>query len=805
MAIKKLELIKDSLEKILNDKIDINIPKGKENNVDFEVRQELLKHFNNDKSIIKFNETDISKIDKDIPSTTGKGKGELDVLIFNYITKNNIDLIIEDKKVGSSEDALDQAIMYANGLNRAGNVLCRVVIGHIPAIRVRILVKSEWKPLIINGEIIDYFFGPNILKLIYSNPNHNEFKLDELIEKPFTQKDFHNVINKLKTLYRQIPEIQNNDDLSINFTVSFVALKMVMEKQGIQWDTLKNIGDIETEIKKIVGDLANEVLEEKYLDIFVMKDKDNSETFNFYNTLHIIYVRENSEKINPLESIIMKIHKELAIIPEKDLAIDLFGEVYECLASKKMKSSLGEFFTRRHIIRPLVRMFLTDDDIHRIINDKKTIADIACGTGGFLTESFKHIKKICDTEYTDQNIDTSDLASKVVIGYDINHNNIGRTRINMTLAGDGFSVIERANTLTSTKIKTGLDYIMTNIPYGKGDYAISDPKSKDDFLKTNNNKRLELNFLIKAIELLGARGKASIIVPEGLMEAPTLSPLREYILKQCKITTIISLPKFSFAPYTKWKTYVIFIEKRNKPLDNLENKLLQNERIYTYIVDNDGFANSDKRFPTNLTDKDGRYLHNELSCYIDKSGARHLSKMEEIYETKEEDEVCLYSNEWNEEIKGKKYGWISLKEILDKKTVKHSKVKISKVKNVLWQEYNEHLILSDEDYDTLSKNIVLDKKGKAKKITRDNFIINDELKEEFIPIFEALGFEYDAENNKYYDTKIEEITYALPLVPEKYLRKKEIKEITVDELITNVSNIEKELGELFGGNRNENK
>ena len=69
----------------------------------------------------------------------------------------------------------------------------------------------------------------------------------------------------------------------------------------------------------------------------------------------------------------------------------------------------------------------------------------------------------------------------------------------MILAGDGFSDIKRINTLTSKEIKKGLDFIITNIPYGKGDVAISDPNSSDDFLKSNNNKRLELNFIIKEI------------------------------------------------------------------------------------------------------------------------------------------------------------------------------------------------------------------------------------------------------------------------------------------------------------------
>jgi type I restriction enzyme M protein len=794
MGIKKLEFLKQDLDLILNDKIEVQIPEGKENNVDYEVREALLEHYH-DKNIVKFNETGIKKIDKNIESVEGKSKGELDVLIFNYFANNNIDMIIENKKIGTNQDALEQAIMYANSLNRSGMVTCRVVIGNVPNIKIRVLVKKEWKPLIINGQEIDYFFGSHILKLIYDNPDENQFKLTELIEKPFTQKNLHTIINKLKTLYRQVTEIQNNDELSINFTVSFIALKMIQEKENISWSSFRKPEEIIQAVENIIGLKADSNLKLKYSDIFIMKNKEEVEIFNFKTLITNIDNREYGEGITPIESIIMQIHKEIALIPEKDLEIDLFGEVYETLASKKTKSSLGEFFTRRHIIQPLVRMFLTDNDIEEIVTNKRVIADIACGTGGFLTEAFKYIKKECDEKHPD--INTSKLASEVIVGYDINHNNIGRTRINMTLAGDGFSDIKRVNTLSSKELRYNLDFIITNIPYGQGDIAISDANASDDFIKTNNNKRLELNFLIKAIEMLKSGGKALIIVPEGIMEAPTLSPLREYILKQCKIDTIISLPKFSFAPYTKWKTYVLFLQKRAKPLKSIEDKILSNERIYTYIVDNDGFANSDKRFATNLKSENGTYLHNELSPYIDNHGAMNLSKIEQVYESKEEDEIQSYSNEWNEEIQGKKYGYIQLKEILEKKTIKYAKININTVKNTLWEELNNKNLLSEETHEILKNLAPLDKSGNYKKFSVSDFIDNGELIEEYSIVFEELGLEYDSENNKYYDLKEEEITYALPLVPEKYLRKKEIVEITLDNLERVILDVEEELKKLI--------
>ncbi len=799
MAKKKIEIIKEYLNDILNCKLEVNytpeeVKRNLEEDVDDVVKTALKKCWKNH---VVGKKTGNKNIDGEIPAYHGdKGSGKPDVMLYNVFGKNEISVIIENKNFTSQEDPMPQAITYAAIGNKI-NFPCRIVIGNSPSkkLDVRVLVDDKYEELIINGNKVDYFFGEPIYKLIYDNPNINEFVLEELIEKPFTQKDFHNIINKLKTVYRQIPEIQNNDDLSINFTVSFVALKMIMEKQNIEWSVINEPKDILSQIDNIIGRRADADIKKKYGDIFVIVDKDGNETFNFYKLVDNIDVREKSERVTDDNSILMQIYNEFAIIPDKDLSIDLFGEVYECLASKKTKSLLGEYFTRRHIIQAIVRMFLSDDDIYNIVEYKKLIGDPCCGTGGFLTESFKYIKEFCEKYHPELN--TSELAQQIIIGYDINNNSIGRTRINMTLAGDGFSVIQRLNSLTSIDTKKDLDYILTNVPYGKGDFAINNPNCNDEFLMSNNNKRLELNFVIKVIEMLKKGGRASIIVPEGLLEAPTLAPFREYLLKNVRVTTVISLPKFAFAPYTKWKTYVIFVEKRMNPLDSIEEVVAKNEKIWAYIVDNDGYANSDKRFVTGLKDDNGMWLHNELQEYVDQNGVKQSSLIEQKYQAKAEDETQIYYNEWNEAIVGKKFGYISIADIAKKKTVKYTTVSTTAVNALLKGEANERTILSEEAYETLIENISKGRNGYS--VGKAHYIIDKTLKDEFVDIFEELGITYDGENNKFYDINSEEVIYALPLIPEKYFRKKKCKEITLDKLITSIDEIELELKELLEG------
>lgn len=818
---KKLEFTKEELGKITHD-LNLDIIEYKniktEADIDDAVKNYLKKLYNEDNIITK--KTGITEIDKNIPSYNGGGaNGEPDVMIFNYFNNNEIDVIIENKMPNNPDDEIEQAKTYA----RVGNTVnqpIRVIIGNRlnKTMDIKVKVGNEYKSLFINGEKICNFFGKSILKMIYENPDENEFTIIEKNDNTMTQKEFHNIINNLKVLYRQIPEIQNNDDISINFTIAFIGLKMVMEKLGRKWETIKTIKDITDNLNDIIGKKPSDLkIKEKYSDIFIIKNKEENEVFNFLSICDAIGEREYNENKNDVNSILMKIHSELNKISNDNSHIDLFGEVYEMLASKKTKSMLGEFFTRRHIIQAIVRMFFTSKEIEEIGEGKRTIADPACGTGGFLTESFKYIKDYC-LKKGKTHEEISEIANKVIIGYDINANNIGRSRINMILAGDGFSVIERYNTLNTNYcirdknkgneiieegIEKNIDYILTNVPYGKGDYSVSknseeklskntdkntdkNNNEKDDFFSNNTNKRLELNFLLKIIEMLKNGGRAAIIVPEGLLEAPSLSKFREYFLKKCKIETVISLPKFAFAPYTKWKTYVVFFEKRTEMLEKIED--VKDEEIWAYIVDNDGYANSDKRFPTNLKNKNGEWLHDELQRYIDKTGKEQLSKIEKVYKNKLDDEEKVYYNEWNEKIEGKKYGKISLKKILEKSKVDYKKIATKTLNAKLSDEANNKQKLDDELHNLLISNCSF-KKGKY-IIKKEDYLENNELKEEFIEIFEKLNINYDNEEEKFYNTTEEIITYELPLIPEKYFRKKEIKKITIEDLEKTIKDLE---------------
>lgn len=299
-----------------------------------------------------------------------------------------------------------------------------------------------------------------------------------------------------------------------------------------------------------------------------------------------------------------------------------------------------------------------------------------------LTESFKHIRTYCNDKYP--SLDTTEIAKKVIYGYDIIESNVGKTKINMTLAEDGYSVIEQRDSLITLNEEEMFDYIITNVPYGKGKMDgivknLEDVKLLKEtsdralivnriraFERDNNIQKLEYNSLIKVVQLLKEGGKAIVIVPDGLLENPSFSKLREWLIIKCKIDMIISLPKYAFAPYTKEKTYALFLQKRaryDEEMIETLSDIKKDEKIYAYILDNDGYANSDKQYETSLKDERGIPLHNEVTEYFDNEGEYHTSIIEQICKSRAED-TEEHFNEWGEKIFGKKYGYIELQEIM---------------------------------------------------------------------------------------------------------------------------------------------
>ena len=264
-----------------------------------------------------------------VPSKdSADGTGEIDVMLFDCFGNQNVDMVIEDKIADVSVDtALSERLIYAAGKN--DKYMSRVVIGfngHEIALKVR--VRDTWQDLYLNGERINGFIGPEILKLIYRYPDYNVFEFDVSI---FTQREFHKILENLRIIYRNISGLlADNENARIDFTIAYVALKMITEKENIEyqgssygWEDF----DKPAKINAAVDAIKKSDRYDKYKDIFtiVYNKKTNKVSFDFAETISEIDVKT-----------VQAIHAEISKIPVMHaLPIDLFGEVYEVLANKK--------------------------------------------------------------------------------------------------------------------------------------------------------------------------------------------------------------------------------------------------------------------------------------------------------------------------------------------------------------------------------------------------------------------------------------------------------------------------------------
>lgn len=498
----------------------------------------------------------------------------------------------------------------------------------------------------LNGNLISEFQTLDVFRIIRKKlkeqPSLSNIRMGVDSLSSVSEAVFNKKLWELKEEYREI-DFANNTQ-KIDFTIGLIALEYFEEKAEI--DNKKDASlQYWSDGKKFIPPLGENVTMANmlrtmlvaYIDRLISEDSDIKEFSDLLiNVKNLIY--GNNAIISPLQ--LQSIYPIIdSMKPMHGAGFDLFGAVYENFANSKEKKDFGEYFTRRHYSHVLAELLLKDEDNFKEIK----IIDPACGTGGMLTESFKVLKSNYEESGTYNEVVAKYLSESCFYGVDIRTENVSRSRLNMFLVGDGHTNMFADNSLKPEKqrgkeiLKNGqYDYVITNPPYGAGTIL-----AETDVL---NSYRMEVSYVCKIIDLLKINGKACIITPDGILENPSFKKLREEILLVCNIEAIVSLPKFAFAPYTKEKTYAIFLQKKheriyNATIDpitgkrNLSTGKMQTTPVWMYIIDNDGFANSDKRFPTRLRGENQEWLHDEVSGYSDNSGLEQKSILVQRWKT----------------------------------------------------------------------------------------------------------------------------------------------------------------------------
>ncbi len=250
-----------------------------------------------------------------------------------------------------------------------------------------------------------------------------------------------------------------------------------------------------------------------------------------------------------------------------------FGDIYEqILNDLQSAGNAGEYYTPR-----AVTAFMADRiDPH----PGEILLDPACGTGGFLTCAIRHMReryvKTAADEQTMQRslraIEKKQLPHMLCV-------------TNMLLHSvDDPSFVRHDNTLarpyTSWGAADRVDVVLTNPPFGG---------REEDGIETNFPKSYQTRetadlFLALIVRLLKPSGRAAVVLPDGsLFGEGVKTRLKEHLMAECNLHTIVRLPNSVFKPYASIGTNLLFFEKGEPTRETwfYEHRVPEGQKAYS--------------------------------------------------------------------------------------------------------------------------------------------------------------------------------------------------------------------------------
>lgn len=254
------------------------------------------------------------------------------------------------------------------------------------------------------------------------------------------------------------------------------------------------------------------------------------------------------------------------------MGADIKGDIYEGLLEKNAedtKSGAGQYFTPRALIRAMVECARPKPG--------ETIADPACGTGGFFLGCYDFITN--SENYQLDKKQKAFLKHETFSGNEIVANTRRLCLMNMFLHNigeiDGAAPISPADSLVAPSSDT-YDLVLANPPFGKkssmtftneeGEQKTDDlTYNRQDFWATTSNK--QLNFVQHIRTMLKTTGRAAVVVPDNvLFEGGAGETVRKKLLHNTDLHTILRLPTGIFYAHGV-KANVIFFDNREASPD----------------------------------------------------------------------------------------------------------------------------------------------------------------------------------------------------------------------------------------------
>ena len=258
--------------------------------------------------------------------------------------------------------------------------------------------------------------------------------------------------------------------------------------------------------------------------------------------------------------------------------IHTLSHLYESML-REMRDAAGdsgEFYTPRPVVRFMVQV--TDPRLG------ETVLDPACGTGGFLVEAFDHLNQQVKGDTKQREL----LHQATLYGQEAKPLPYMLAEMNLLLHGMDAPQIAYGNTLSQRLNEIGhsqrVDVILTNPPFG-GEEEAGIKANFPPNLQTSETALLFLQYIMRMLRHKDAPvpahgrlrkagraehgGRAAVVVPNGTLFGDGVAALiKDQLLKDFNLHTIVRLPQGVFAPYTDIPANLLFFE-RGGPTKNI--------------------------------------------------------------------------------------------------------------------------------------------------------------------------------------------------------------------------------------------
>ena len=258
---------------------------------------------------------------------------------------------------------------------------------------------------------------------------------------------------------------------------------------------------------------------------------------------------------------------------------DTKGDLYEYLLSKIATAGRnGQFRTPRHIIKMMVEIMQP--------NKEDLICDPACGTAGFLVAAGEYVHQHHPDWFHEKKF-KQHYNSDMFTGVEFDATMLRIGAMNLQLHGIDHPQLIARDSLSEANAESREQFslILANPPF-KG--ALDSDSVESSLLKTVKTKKTELLFLGLMLRMLKIGGRCAVIIPDGVLfgSSKAHKQIRQTLIEQHKLESVISMPSGVFRPYAGVSTAVLVFTKTNNG---------GTDKVWFYDMQADGYSLDDKR------------------------------------------------------------------------------------------------------------------------------------------------------------------------------------------------------------------